>query len=298
MILKFDTPLDIKEARMLYNDGVKFISSSENYPLISAVEFSGDPKLIFKRDALEPKITKKLNKAIKNYETKITRIWTRFFKDVKEITQTVSKSETVKATEDQKKEVSDLVAGLLISLADAAKKPYQAAYETGKMRGQVLSGQEVDSDLTDDDDAEISDLLDENASYLTNLGNDIEDDLDEVLNGEYKSPEALSHAIETKVKTPKFSRVLMYAAAIVGAAVIGTVIALKSAKPSEGHRVIEGGIWTIHPDEGKGGEVCHGCETNSGRWFTLDEFLAEYGQQNCLSRCRCDLRYGAQIVAP
>ena len=103
MILKFDTPLDIKEARMLYNDGVKFISSSENYPLISAVEFSGDPKLIFKRDALEPKITKKLNKAIKNYETKITRIWTRFFKDVKEITQTVSKSETVKATEDQKK---------------------------------------------------------------------------------------------------------------------------------------------------------------------------------------------------
>jgi hypothetical protein len=298
MILKFDKPMDIKEARLHYNDSVTFITSPESYPKVSAVEFNGDPKLIFKRDAIEPKVTRKLNKIIAAYERKITRVWNRSFKDVKEALQDIAKEETYKASDEQKSKVHGAVAGLLVSLADAAEKPYYAAYETGKMRGQVISGQEVDSDTTPENDAEVEDLLSDNAEYLTGFGNDINDGLDEVLDQEYPTHDALMEAIDNSVKTPKLSRALMYAAAIVGAAVAGTIGALKEAKPSEGHRVIKGGIWSIHPDEGKGGEVCDGCEANSGKWFTLDEFLAEYGNQNCLSRCRCDLRYGDQIVAP
>ena len=298
MILKFDKPLDIQEARLHYNDSVTFITSPESYPKVSAIEFSGDPKLIFKRDALEPKVTKKLNKIIKTYERKITRVWNRSFKEVKEALQDISKDEAYRVSSEQKDKVHEAVAGLLVSMADAAEKPYYAAYETGKMRGQVISGQEVDSDTTPENDAEVEGLLDSNAEYLTGFGNDITDDLDEVLDQEYPTHDALMEAIDDNVKTPKLGRALMYAAAILGAAVAGTIDSLKEAKPSEGHRAITGGIWTVHPDEGKGGEVCDGCEENSGRWFTLDEFNAEYGSNNCLSRCRCDLRYGEQIIAP
>jgi hypothetical protein len=298
MILKFDTPMDIQEARLHYNDSVSFISSPDSYPKISAIEFNGDPKLIFKRDAIEPKITKRLNKIIKAYERKITRVWNRSFKEVKEAVPSVVKAEVVKTTDEQKKKAHEAVAGLITAMADAAEKPYKAAYETGKLRGQVISGQEIDPEVTAENEADIQDLLDNNASYLTEFGNDINDGLDEVLDEEYDSPEALTNAIDTKVKEPKFSRALMYAAAILGAAVVGTINSLKDAKPAEGHRAISGGIWIIHPDEGKGGEVCDGCEANSGKWFSLEDFLSEYGQQNCLSHCRCDLRYGEQIIAP
>ena len=298
MILKFDRPLDIQEARTIYNDRVTFITSSDEYPKVSAIEFTGDPKLIFKRDALEPKITKKLNKIIKAYEKKITRIWNRSFKEVKEAVVIVHKDETFKVSKEQKIQAHEAIAGLITSMADAAEKPYRTAYETGKMRGQILSGQEIDPEITDSDEIDLQDLLDSNAKYLSKFGNDIGDDLDELLDAEYGSPKELSNAIDTKVKGISFSRALMYAAAIVGAAVMGTINTLKQAKPSEGHRVIGGGIWTPHQDEGLGGEICNGCEANSGKWFSLDEFLVEYGNQNCLSRCRCDLRYGDQIVAP
>ena len=298
MILKFDSPMDIREARLRYNDSVTFISSSEDYPKVSSIEFSGDPKLIFKRDAIEPKVNKKLTKLSKTYERKITRIWNHTFKEIKDALQGVSKAETFKASKEQKDKVHEAIAGFVVSMSDAAEKPYKEAYALGKMRGQVLSGQEVDSDTTPENDAEVEGLLDSNAEYLTGFGNDITDDLDEVLDQEYPTHDALMEAIDDNVKTPKLGRALMYAAAILGAAVAGTIDSLKEAKPSEGHRAITGGIWTVHPDEGKGGEVCDGCEENSGRWFTLDEFNAEYGSNNCLSRCRCDLRYGEQIIAP
>jgi hypothetical protein len=297
MILKFDKPIDIREARLHYNDSVTFITSSETYPNISAIEFDGDPKLIFKRDALEPKVTKKVNKVITAYERKIARVWKHSLKEIKDALQGVSKAEGYKASDEQKANVHEAVAGLLVSMADAAEKPYYAAYETGKMRGQVISGQEIDTDTTPEDDTEIESLLSENAEYLTGFGNDINEDLDETLDQEYQTHDQLMEAIDNRA-TATLSRLKMYAAAIVGAVVLGTISALKAAKPAEGHRRITGGIWTVHPSEGKGGEVCDGCEENSGRWFTLDEFLDAYGNQNCLSRCRCDLRYGDQIIAP
>ena len=297
MILKFDSPMDIREARLHYNDSVTFITSSESYPAVSAIEFTGDPKLIFKRDALEPKVTKKVSKVITAYERKIVRVWKHSVKEIKDALHGVSKAEGYRASDGQKNNVHDAVAGLLVSMADAAEKPYYAAYETGKMRGQVISGQEVDTDTTAEDDAEVESLLSENAEYLTGFGNDINEGLDEVLDQEYPTHDKLMEAIDARAAAT-LSRLKMYAAAIVGAVVWGTVSALKAAKPEEGHRRITGGIWTQHPDENKGGEVCDGCEENSGKWFTLDEFLAEYGTNNCISRCRCDLRYGDQIIAP
>jgi len=49
MILKFDNPMTLEEARELYNDNVKFITSIESYPNISSIEFDHDPRDIFKR---------------------------------------------------------------------------------------------------------------------------------------------------------------------------------------------------------------------------------------------------------
>lgn len=297
MILKFDSPMDIQEARLRYNDSVTFISSPEDYPKVSSIEFSGDPKLIFKRDTIEPKVNKKLTKLSKTYERKITRIWNHTFKEIKEALQGVSKAETFKASKEQKDKVHEAIAGLVLSMADAAEKPFEAAYGLGKMRGQVLSGQEIDSDMTPENETDVEDLLADNSKYLTNFGNDLTDGLDEAMDEEYPNDASLFRVVEAEFKTPKLLRALMYAGAIYAAMVAGTHAALREAKPHEGHRVIQGGIWTIHPDEGLGGEVCAGCEENSGRWFTLEEFQDEYGNNNCLNRCRCDLRYGDQVIA-
>ncbi len=298
MILKFDSPITIQEARFRYNDSVSFISSPDSYPQVQAIEFQGDPKLIFKRDAIEPKITKKLNRIIAAYERKITRIWNRAFKDIKEHVQVMAKDAAVSVAEEQKNRVHDTVTSLVVGLSEAAEKPYYEAFEIGKLRGQVISGQEIDADATPENETEVDELLDANSKYLSGFGNDITDSLDDVLGQSYPTHDALLEAIDNSVKTPKFSRALMYAAAILGAAVAGTLGALKEAKPEQGHRVMKGGIWVLHPDEGKGGEVCSGCEENSGRWFTLDDFRAEYRTNECLTRCRCDLRYGEQIIAP
>jgi len=298
MILKFDSPMDIREARLRYNDSVTFISSSEDYPKVSSIEFSGDPKLIFKRDAIEPKVNKKLTKLSKTYERKITRIWNHTFKEIKDALQGVSKAETFKASKEQKDKVHEAIAGFVVSMSDAAEKPYKEAYALGKMRGQVLSGQEVDTELTSEDRDDIDDLLAKNSKYLKGFGDDLDNGLDDVMDEEYPTHDTLLEVINNKFKTPKFARALMYASAIVAALVLGTYVALQAAKPHEGHRVVKGGIWTVHPDEGLGGEICDGCERNSGRYFTLDEFLAEHGTNNCISRCRCDLRYGDQIIAP
>ena len=297
MILKFDRPLDIREARTIYNDRVTFITSSDEYPNVSAIEFNGDPKLIFKRDAIEPKVTKKLAKISKLYEHKIGKIWHNAFREIKEAIQSVAKAEAIKVTKEQKDKVHEAVAGLVASMADAAEKPYKEAYELGKMRGQVLSGQEINTDLTSEDASDIDDLLVTNSKYLQGFGDDLDDGLDDVMDEEYPTHDSLLEAINNKFKTPKFARALMYASAIVAALVAGTHAALHEAKPHEGHRVIKGGIWTVHPDEGLGGEICAGCEANSGRYFTLDEFLAEHGNNLCLNRCRCDLRYGDQVIA-
>lgn len=297
MILKFDRPITIQEARLQYNDSVSFLTSSSSYPHVSAIEFDGDPKLIFKRDALEPKITKKLGKIIKGYEKKLARLWKHSVKEIKGSLQGVAKAEDYQISDEEKDNVHEEVAGLLVSMADAAEKPYKEAYKTGKMRGQVLSNQDVDSDLTSEDDTEIEDLLDKNSQYLTGLGNDLTDDLDSVMGMDYPTRDAALEAIDAQA-AKTWNRIKMYAAAIVGVAVVATVLSLKEAVPEMGHRKITGGIWTIHPDEGKGGEVCDGCEANSGRWFTLDEFMDAYGFQNCLSNCRCDLRYGNQVIAP
>jgi len=297
MILKFDKPMDIQEARLHYNDSVTFITSPEAYPDVSAIEFTGDPKLIFKRDALEPKVNKKVNKVIVAYERKIARLWKRSFKDIKEAIKGVAKAETYKASDEEKANAHEAVAGLLVSMADAAEKPFKTAYEIGKMRGQVISGQEIDTDLTPEDDEEIEGQLSENAEYLTGFGNDLNEGLDEVLNQEYTGDAKLFEALDAE-QAAFTSRLKMYAAVIASIVVYGTIASLKEAIPEAGHRQIKGGIWTVHPDENKGGEVCDGCEEHSGRWFTLDEFHDEYRNQNCLTRCRCDLRYGDQVIAP
>jgi len=298
MILKFDKPITLEEARNTYSDAVKFITSTDNYPNVAGVEFNCDPKLIFKRDYIEPKITKQVDKIISKHEAKIKKIWNRSFKSVLEITSKVEKADTVSLTTEQKASIWTEMEDMFASLDEASEKPYTDAFKLGKVRGQILSNQEIDNDLTDDDEAEIEDYLQENRQYLNNFKNSVKEDLDVLLDKPYGSIEELEQTLTQSVKVSKFPRALMYALATLGLVVAGTIVALKAAKAEEGHRIIRGGIWTLHPNEGQGGPVCKGCEENSGQWFNLDEFWNEYQTNDCLTNCRCDLRYMEGRIAP
>jgi len=56
MILKFDKTISLEKAREYYNNNVYFISSTGTYPNVTAVEFKGDPRFIFKRKIVAPSI--------------------------------------------------------------------------------------------------------------------------------------------------------------------------------------------------------------------------------------------------
>ena len=75
MILKFDKPINIKDARQQYNNRVKFITTTEDYPNVTAIEFDSDPRYIFKRKIVAPRVTRKSNKIIDKYNKKIDLIY-------------------------------------------------------------------------------------------------------------------------------------------------------------------------------------------------------------------------------
>jgi len=298
MILKFDKPMSLQEARETFNDFVKFVTTTESYPAVSGVEFDCDAKLIFKREAIEPKVHKQADKIINKYSKRITRIWNRHFKNITSALQSTKKAETFSVGDDQRLAVKQEIADLTTELADTAERPFTDAFKLGKIRGQVLSNQDIDDDLDSMDEQEIENQLDENEAYLAGFSNDLQNDLDLIMEQPYESSDELIEAVRSRIQEPKKSRALMYAFAALGALVAGTVFALRQAKEEAGHRVLQGGIWTVHPDEGQGGPICDGCEENSGQWFNLEEFLNEYQTNDCLIRCRCDLRYLSQRIAP
>jgi len=299
MIIKFDKPILLEKARETYSDCVKFITTTESYPNVFGVEFDCNPRLIFKKDTISPKVTKQINKIIKRYENKITRNWNRSFKTIKSIlTSSVEKQESFIILDEQKQKALSEVDSLYDDFETSAEKPYTDAFKLGKMRGQVLSDQEIDDTLMDEDNEEIKNYLLENKEYLSRFGEDTKKDLIALMDLPYEDQTQLEAALETKVQKPKKARALLYAMAVLGLLVAGTIVALKQAKEERGERVIRGGVWTSHPDEGMGGEVCEGCLDNIGKWFDLDDFWDEYQNNNCLNRCRCDLRYMEERIAP
>jgi hypothetical protein len=290
MIIKFDKPVSLEEIHKLYNDNVKFITSTETYPAVDSIEFDIDPRYIFKRKLVSPKVTKKANKILKAYNTKIETLWSTAFQSVKESIRNLNKAEKIDITDEQKATTFAIIGALKDGLQEEATNQFTEAYKLGKIRGQVLSDQEIDDELDDEDQKNVDDRLAENEEYLAVFSNDLQNDLDRLyMEGPFDSYEELDDLMTQEVEKPKKSRALMYAMAALGLVVLGMIRSLKQADPELGEVKIRGGYWTVHPDEGQGGEICAGCRKNSGKWFTLAEFEKAYQNQNCLTHCRCDL---------
>jgi hypothetical protein len=290
MIIKFDKPISLEEVHKLYNNNVKFITSTKTYPAVEGIEFNIDPRYIFKRKLVSPKVTKKANKILKSYNTKIETLWNTAFQSMRESIRHLNKAEKVDITEEQKNTTFKIIDALKDGLQEEASNHFDEAYKLGKIRGQVLSDQEVDDELDDDDQENVDKKLEENEEYLVAFSKDLKADLDKLyLEGPFDSYEELNTLMTQKIEEPKKSRALMYGMAALGLLALGMITALKQADPKRGELKIQGGYWTIHPDEGKGGEVCPGCSENSGKWFTLAEFEKAYHNQDCLTHCRCDL---------
>jgi len=290
MILKFDKPITIDEARELYNDKVKFLSSVNAYPNIIGIEFNTNPQHIFKRKRIEPRITRKANKILERYSKRIETIWDETFSSaIRSLGP--RKEEKLNITERDREFVKDILDSMVNDMRDEAKTRYAEAFKLGKVRGQILTNQEVDDeDLSTDEQKVINEHLDRNEEYLAAFSADIQENMDRVMTEQpYFDIADLEAAVKEKVQEPKKSRARMYAMAALGLITAGMVWAMSQADEEEGHRKIRGGFWTIHPEEGQGGVVCDGCLANSSKWFTIEEFEREYQTNNCLTRCRCDL---------
>jgi len=298
MIIKFDRPITIEEARNQYNNTVKFLTSTESYPTITGIEFDETAhQTIFKKEAIDPKVTKQANKIIGKYSKSIVEDWKDAFTEIRNILGKSHKQETLRITKEQKDNVRRILKALNNTISSEAKERYRDAFQLGKLRGQVISRQEVDTDLTEKDEQDIEERLLENEQYLAAFSKDLQADMDKIMDQPYETLEELEEAVLNEEKVRK-SRALMYPLAILGLITAGTILTLKVAKEEQGEVELANGQWTLHPIEGLGGEVCEGCLNNAGKWFSLDKFLDEYQQQDCLTNCRCDLRFDNMRLAP
>lgn len=288
MRLNFDSPITLEQARELYNDNVKFITSTNSYPNISSIEFEVDPKDIFKRKAIDPKVTKQADKIVNRYTKTIENIWDYIFNKIKEdLTEGVEKQVTI--SDRRRATARGRIKELRRRLLSEARSRFEDSFRLGKLRGQVISNQELDDDLSQSDQDKINERMDQNEAFLAAFALDLDKSLDVLLDREFDNNIELEEAITEEIQKPKKSRAKMYALAALGIIVAGTIAAIKDADEDLGHFKPTGGRWTIHPSEGQGGPVCPGCLENSGKWMTVDEFDKEYQSNDCLTNCRCDL---------
>jgi len=252
MILKFDKPLSIEKAREHYNNNVQFITSTVDYPNVTAVEFKGDPRFIFKRKIVAPKVTKKSNKIVGKYNKNIKRLWNGTFNNIIESIKLLSKQEQFFINKEQKDTANKLINNMKEGLSDEARKRFKEAYKLGKLRGQILSNQELDDDLTKDDEKFIQNKLDENEAYLAQFSEDIQSDFDKILilDKPYESFVEIEELVKENIQEPKEARASMYSMAALALITAGMVKALDEADPELGEIRHRDGIWTLHPENG------------------------------------------------
>ena len=287
MILKFDKPMSIEEARRIYTDDVKFITSTKGYPDVTGVEFSEElQKRIHKKKRLSPKVTKMANRIIEKYQKKIDKIWKKRFSEIKQAIRTTKKA----ATPTQREQVKKILELLRNDLVEEATDRFEEGFKLGKLRGQIISNQELDfNSISDEEQKLIDKRMEENIAYVEAFADDIGASVQKVLEEPFDTLLDLEDAITEKVEEPKKSRMNLYPLAILGLITAGAIYAITKLRDQFPDAAPPGGYWTPHPDEGLGGEICDGCDANIGKFFTWEEFEKAYQNQDCLTRCRCDL---------
>ena len=214
------------------------------------------------------------------------------------------KFEKAEEGDDTKKKravIAAALAGLGASLAGNALDYYKRAYLLGKERGVSISGKEFRAAITEEAGNRLRGLTAENDEYLKNFMKDLEEKYVDAAQKEYASVEAAKEEAR-RIAQAHEARLAMYAFAALAALALGMTDGIKEAQPApkkpeeptEGApagdepivveaEVITGIVWVTSHDDA----VCAGCADNDGKFFTFDEFEAEYQQNECLVRCRC-----------
>ena len=186
-------------------------------------------------------------------------------------------------------------------LQKEAKKHFERVFKIGKERAQVLTDQQLDDALNFRDRRELKAKYIWNEEFVAGLTDDLYAEYAVVLGQTFDNPKDLADAIERVDKRQK-RRLPLFAAAV-GSVLLaaGTTAAARAVRenpktgkispdpipdPEDGMpigRAFDGGLWRTRHDK----RVCPGCEENDGKWMTHDQFQAEAGTNQCLTRCRC-----------
>jgi len=328
MRLNLDVPQPLAKLRKIYNDKATFITSTKSYPNIEAIEFSGDYLSVMKKRIVPIKVGKKLDRVISKYRSCLVKVWKKRHAEIvksfkaemlSELANAVEKGTTlaqVRSAPEQRRTVlymqylkerqDELVTPKIEALKSDLKRlapiAFTAAYILGKNRAQAFTNQEVDDQLSEIDKENLSAKYDWNDEYVDKLGDDSEQNYEDMLNGEYANEAEVLDALD-EVQTKEADRLGMFAAAA-GSIMLAAGFAqgtrdTQEIDPDTGEPtgepqidpdtgiplgdVVDGGIWhTSHDDS-----VCDGCEEQDGQWMTTDDFEAEAGNNECLTNCRC-----------
>lgn len=327
----------IAELRKVYNDKVTFVTTVKTYPIVHEIEFPGDYYGAMRKRRVPARVGRKLDKEIEAYKTQLTKIWDTYqkriqrvtsFKDVKLIRRLLANGASIKKAgltlarvlretnptrrrllqmrflrQEKQRLVKSQIDEMRRQMERVSRPAFERVYKIGKIRSQILSDQELDDDLTDQDRKVLKEREKWNNDFLNNLSNDSWAHYEAVFNRRFDDPNDIIDALMGAQKEEeKERRRLPLFAAAVGSVLLAAGIA-RAAKdiftdPKTGKEQdepilddlgipigdpIKGGTWHTRHDN----RVCPGCEKNDGKWMTVDEFDGEAGTNQCLTRCRC-----------
>jgi len=233
-------------------------------------------------------VKKKVDRLLKKYQHDLTKKWidrTRAITNDTTVTkfQKAAHPYEVEDAEQKKSKLKKHLGKLYLGLSAGASPYFADFYKMGKERGQGLTGQPLDDELSADDNVALQELIEENDGYLDNfINSDLYDAYSEIFDNEYDTEEDFTDALDG-VASGNEARLLMYAMAGLGALAVGFSSAVQEADITDGEIEYNGGFWhTAHDDN-----VCDGCEEQEDHWMTWDEFENEYQTNDCLTNCRC-----------
>ena len=220
----------------------------------------------------------KVNALIDRFQKDLSRRWN---KRVDQVVTQVKAALPVEKAESTKKKVEDAAAIAAILLLTkkvsgdiqvSAKVHYPAAIRLGK---EKMNAPQV---LTKDDKAKLEEKYAWNKGYADKFGDDLADQVGDVLDKEYDSADNLINAVKSRFSANE-ARLAIYG--------VGATMALYQAgKEAVGiTRGILGGFWSSLNDK----STCSDCLGLDGTWMTYEEFDDKYGDQECDGNCRCDL---------
>lgn len=326
MRLELDVPQPIEKLRKVYNDKAVFITSTKNYPLVDAIEFTGDYLSVMRKREVPVKVGKQIDKLSRRYEKRLRAIWqehngailaackapatevekadaptlAQVLAEPDPSRQAVLRQRYLKARRDEL--IRPKIESMKDDLKRAAVPIFAAAFLLGKQRGQILTNQELDDTLTREDQELLAEKKEWNDAFIDKLSDDNYEAYQETLEETYEDDAAFLAAFG-KAQEKNDHRLASFAA-VAGSVLLAVGMAqatrdVQEIDPDTGEPT---GEPKIDPDTGApigdvvdGGiwhtshdeNVCDGCEEQDGRWMRVEEFETEAGTNECLTRCRC-----------